>query len=55
MSFAEWYRKWQSEITWWTIGWLCFAVLDCILKGSWLLAAINVGLIFINYKFWRDR
>lgn len=55
MKFLQWYRYYQTEITWWVIGWLSFSVFDCILKESYIFALLNAGLIYFNYKLWRDR
>lgn len=53
-KFREWYLKYQEEITWWVIGWLSFGVIDCILKESWIFAIVNAGLIYLNYKLWKN-
>jgi len=53
-SFTTWYQKYQEEITWWVIGWLSFGVIDCILKGSWGFAVLNLILIVLNYKLWKN-
>lgn len=55
MNFLEWYRRNQSEITWWIIGWLSFAILEDVLRENWGGTAINSVLIYINYKIWKNR
>ena len=55
MNFLDWYRKWQPEITWWVIGWLCFATFDNIIHEQWLWACVNAGLIYLNFNFWKHR
>ena len=51
----NWYIKYQREITWWVIGWLSLAVLDSIINEQWILASVNIFLIAVNYKFYKDR
>ena len=55
MKFLDWYRYYQREITWWIIGWLSFAVLEDIIRDNWIMAAVNAGLIYLNYNFWKNR
>ena len=52
-KFTQWYTNYQSEITWWLIGWLSWGLLDAIGQGRWTLAAINAAFIFVNYKLWK--
>lgn len=53
-KFVEWYRKYQSEITWWIIGFLTWAVLDSFAKGNYIMSLVNAGLIYINYSLWKS-
>jgi hypothetical protein len=55
MSFLDWYRRYQGEITWWIIGWLSMGVLDSLLNENYFWAVVNIGLIYLNYAFWKDR
>jgi len=49
----EWYRKYQTEITWAIIGWLAFAVIDGLMRGNFILSLVNLSLIFLNYFLWK--
>lgn len=48
--FKNWYIRNQDAITWFIIGWLSFALLQDIITGDWIWAAINTALIYANYK-----
>ena len=50
MTFREWYVRNQDAITWFIIGWMCFAGLDNLVKGNYLWAGIDFALAYINYK-----
>ena len=49
----EWFRKYHTEICWWIMGWLTFAVLDCLKREDYLLALANAGLIWLNHYLWK--
>lgn len=49
-SFREWYVRNQDAITWFLIGWLTFACIDSFIKGSYVWAAIDAFLVWVNYK-----
>ena len=51
----ELFRKYNTEITWWIIGWLCFATIDGIIRENYMWAAIDVVLVYVNYKLWKNR
>jgi len=51
----NWYSKYRTEISWWVIGWLTFAAIDCLLKTDYVLALVNTVLIVINYKLWKNQ
>lgn len=53
--FLEWYRTNWTQITWWVIGWLTFAVVDCLVKGDYVLAVVDALLVVFNYKMWKNR
>lgn len=53
MRILDWFRENQTEITWWVIGWLTFAVFDCLYKEDYSLAAVNAALIAFNYYNWK--
>lgn len=50
MAFREWYVRNQDAITWFIIGWMCFAGIDNLVSGSYIWSAIDFGLAYINYK-----
>lgn len=49
------YIKYQSEVTWWVIGWLACATLDCLINGNYVFAAIDAGLAYFNFYMWKNR
>ena len=55
MNFIEWCRYHQSEITWWLIGWLSMAVIDDIVRENYIWAIVDAGLIYLNYKLYKER
>ena len=46
----DFFRKHNTEITWWVIGWLSFAFLDSLGKGNYGFAALDAALIYFNYR-----
>lgn len=50
-----WFREHNTEITWFIIGFLTWSSIDSLSKGNYILAAIDAGLIVLNYKLWADR
>lgn len=46
----EWFKNHIYEINFFVAGWCAFAALDSLIKGSWLLAALNAVLVYINIK-----
>jgi hypothetical protein len=54
MKLLEWFRQHNNEITWWIIGWMSFATLDSILRENWGFVVLDVVLIYINYKLWKN-
>ena len=55
MNFLERYRDNQCEITWFIIGWLSLATLDCLARGNYGLALFDAGLVCFNYYIWKNR
>ena len=49
-SFRNWYLSNATEITWFLIGWLTMAGLDALGRGNYVSAAVDFGLVFVNYK-----
>jgi hypothetical protein len=50
-QFRNWYVRNQDAITWFLIGWLCFAGLDNLLNGEYFWAAVQFAIAYVNYKF----
>lgn len=46
----EWFKRNVYEINFFVAGWCAFAVLDSLAKGSYVLAALNVVLVYFNIK-----
>ncbi len=46
----EFFKKHVYEINFFVAGWCAFAALDSLLKGSYILAAVNAVLVYINIK-----
>lgn len=53
-KLLSWFREYNSEITWWLIGFLTWAVIDSIVRESYIIAAINAALIYVNYRLWKS-
>ena len=49
-QFRNWYIRNQDAITWFIIGWLCYACLDALARGSYGWAAVDAVLAYGNYK-----
>jgi hypothetical protein len=52
-KFILWYYRYNSEITWFIIGWLALNAVHDFSRGDWLGFIIDTVLIGINYCFWR--
>lgn len=50
-EFHDWYVRNQDAITWFLIGWLMFAGIDSLGRGSYGWALFDFVLVYINYKF----
>lgn len=46
----EWFKRNTYEIGFFVAGWCAFAALDSLMKGSYILAAVNAGLVYINIR-----
>jgi hypothetical protein len=51
----DWLKKHVYEINFFVAGWCAFAVLDCLGKGSYVMALINAGLVYLNIKFAKEQ
>jgi hypothetical protein len=49
-KFRQWYLYHHKEITWFLMGWLCLAALQCVGQGDWIGVLINGGFAVLNYK-----
>jgi hypothetical protein len=52
-QFRNWYYHYNTEITWFIIGWLALNTVHDVSRGDWLGVIISIVLILINYLFWR--
>lgn len=46
----NWYIRNQDAISWFLIGWLSMGLLDNLIRGQYIWAAISAVIIWINYK-----
>ena len=53
-KLMNWFREHNTEITWWIIGFLTMSVFSSLEHENYITAAINTGLIYINYKLWKS-
>ena len=53
-GFANWFSTYRTEATWFIIGWLCMAGLDQIGDEHYVMALIDFGLAYFNYKMWKE-
>ena len=49
-GFRNWYVRNQDAITWFIIGWLSLSCIDSLVRGSYIWAAFDAAIVFINYK-----
>jgi hypothetical protein len=54
-SFKNWYVSNQDAITWFLIGWLAFALLDNLIQGDYIWAAVTAVLLWLNYTLRKVR
>jgi hypothetical protein len=50
MNFRDWYVRNQDAITWFLIGILSLNCLNNLYKGDYIWAAIDVAIIYVNFK-----
>ena len=50
-SIRRWYVKNQYAITWFIIGLLSMSCLHSFSKGDYIWAAIDIAIIYVNFKF----
>jgi hypothetical protein len=53
-SIVRWYRSNYTQITWFVIGWLAMVALEDFSKGNWAGVAWDLGLIWLNYIFYKN-
>ena len=53
-KFAEWFSEYNTEISWWIIGWMCMAALESFGRGHYFMTVLDLGIAYFNYKMWRD-
>jgi len=49
-QFRNWYVCNQDAITWFIIGILSLSCLSNLYKGDYIWAAIDVAIIYVNFK-----
>ena len=49
-DFRNWYVRNQDAITWFIIGWLCYASFDSLTKANYISAAVDLGIAYLNYR-----
>ncbi len=54
-KLLQWFREFNTEITWWIIGFLSWSVIDGLARGNYVMAAVNAGLAYLNYRLWKAR
>jgi hypothetical protein len=50
-QFRNWYIRNQDAITWFIIGVLSMSCLHSFSKGDYIWAAIDIAIIYGNFKF----
>jgi len=53
-NIKNWYHTYQVEITWFVIGVLFYSFLLALANGNGIGAMIDLALIYLNYRFWKD-
>jgi hypothetical protein len=54
-KITNWYNHNNDEITWFLVGFLCYATLDDLYHQNYISAYIDFILVLLNVKFYRDR
>lgn len=50
----HWYANYHAEVTWWLIGWLTYAAIDCLVNGNYVFAIADAMMIYFNYYMWKQ-
>jgi hypothetical protein len=48
--FRNWYIRNQDAITWFIIGWMVLSCIGNVSKQQYVMALVDAGIVFINYK-----
>lgn len=51
---GNWFSNNHNEITWFIIGWLSMAGLDQIAREHYIMAMVDFGLAYFNYRMWKE-
>lgn len=51
----EWSTRYNNEIAWFVIGMLTQSAIESLARGQYMWFLIEVGLIYLNYSFWKER
>lgn len=49
-SLKQWWYTYNTEITWFLIGWCTLAGIHALAQGNFISAGINFLIAFLNYK-----
>lgn len=52
-KFGKWFTIYNTEFTWFLIGWLAFATLEALGRGQYVFAVIDAALAYFNYVMWK--
>jgi|Laugresu1bdmlbsd_1035121.scaffolds.fasta_scaffold233195_2 hypothetical protein len=49
-SLKQWWYTYNTEITWFLIGWCTLGGIHALAQGDFISAGINFLIAFLNYK-----
>lgn len=52
--FGEWFSEYNTQISWWLIGWMCMAALESFSREQYVMMFIDLGIAYFNYAMWRS-
>lgn len=52
-TLFRWFREYNTEITWFVIGWLALATCNQLYEENYAMALIDIALAYWNYFMWR--
>lgn len=54
-KFGQWFISNNTEITWWLIGWMSYAAIECLFRGQYVFAVLDAAVAYFNYHMWKSR